>query len=100
VLSAIAAGADGATQIATVSPGRIATRRAPPLVACVVPRLRGKTLATARQVLILRNCVLGRIRRAHTRGAGPGRIAFQSATPGTRLQRRAQVDVVVSRGRR
>ena len=100
VLSAIAAGADGATQIATVSPGRIAARRAPPLVACVVLGLRGKTLVAARQVLILRNCVLGRIRRAHTHRAGVGRIAFQSATPGTHLQRRAQVDVVLSRGRR
>jgi hypothetical protein len=99
VLTAVAAGADGATQTATVS-GHTAIRRSVPLVECVVPSLRGKTLVAAERTLQLRHCALGRVRGAYTHRASRGRVAFQSAPAGEHRGRNAQIDVTVSRGRR
>jgi hypothetical protein len=96
VLTAAAAGADAATQTATVS-GRVATVRSSRLVECVVPGLRGKTLVAATQALLLRHCALGRVRAAYTHRARRGRVASQSARPGEHRGRNARIDIVVSR---
>jgi hypothetical protein len=96
VLRAVAAGADGATQTATVS-GRIAALRSLPLVECVVPGLRGKTLVAAKRALLLRHCALGRVRGAYTHRARRGRVASQSARAGEHRGRNAQIEVIVSR---
>lgn len=66
---------------------------------CVVPILRGKTLAQARRLLSARKCALGRVKRSFSR-IKAGRVIAQSRRPGARLPRRSRVNVVVSRGRR
>jgi Ca2+-binding RTX toxin-like protein len=78
---------------------------APPLrpvtqARCLVPNLRGKTLAQARRLLSARRCGLGRVRRAFSAKVRAGRIVSQSRRPGARLPRATKVNVVVSRGSR
>jgi beta-lactam-binding protein with PASTA domain len=65
---------------------------------CVVPNLKGKTVAQARRLLAAGRCALGRVTRAHSRLARAGRIVKQSRRPGARLPRGSKVSVVVSRG--
>jgi PASTA domain len=67
--------------------------------ACVVPKLRGKTVPAARKALIRSGCRLGRVRRAAS--ARPkGTVSAQTSRPGKRLKPRARVGVVVSLGRK
>jgi bacillolysin len=67
---------------------------------CIVPNVKGKTVARARALLAARRCALGRIRRAFSGRVRRGTIISQSRTPGARLPRGTRVNVVVSRGRR
>jgi peptide/nickel transport system substrate-binding protein len=69
-------------------------------VRCVVPNVRGRTVARARRMLSARRCALGRVRRAYSARMGRGKIVSQSRRPGARLRRGTRVNVVVSRGRR
>ena len=65
---------------------------------CAVPRVIGLRLARARARIRRANCAVGRVRYA--RAARPrGRVIRQRPRPGTRLQRGARVNLVVSRGR-
>jgi hypothetical protein len=74
--------------------------RTPQQVRCVVPNVKGKTVAQARRLLAARRCALGRVTRAHSRLARAGRILRQSRRPGARLPRGTKVSVVVSLGPR
>jgi peptide/nickel transport system substrate-binding protein len=67
---------------------------------CVVPELRGKTIARARRLLATHRCALGRVGRAYSRRFAAGRIAAQSPRPHARLRNGARVNVIVSRGRK
>jgi subtilisin family serine protease len=67
---------------------------------CVVPNVKGKTVARARTLLSRRRCRLGRVGRAYSRRVKKSKILSQSRRPGARLARGARVNVVVSRGRR
>jgi hypothetical protein len=76
----------------------------PPTVAttavhCLVPRLRGKTLAAAKAALRRSNCSLGRVRRAGPRARRPVVIG-QSPRAGVRLALNGRVAVVLNRSRR
>jgi hypothetical protein len=71
----------------------------PAAVRCVVPNVKGKTVAQARAVLKAKHCVLGKITRAYSKKAKKGKIISQSRARGARLPRGAKVNVVVSRGR-
>jgi Ca2+-binding RTX toxin-like protein len=73
----------------------------PPAAAarCVVPALRGKTLARARVLLAARHCRLGRVGRSYSR-VRRGRVVAQAKRPGAHLPQGTKVGVVVSRGRR
>ena len=76
-------------------------RSPPPLaVTCVVPALKGKTLARARTLLKGNRCELGRVTRAYHATIRAGRIVRQLPLAGRRLGAGAKVSVVVSRGRR
>jgi surface antigen len=55
---------------------------------CVVPNLRGRTLAQGRKELRVAHCSLGRVR--NRRG---GAVVWQSRRPGTRIRRGARVDI-------
>jgi subtilisin family serine protease len=67
---------------------------------CVVPNVKGKTVAQARRLLSSRRCALGRVTRAYSAKMKRGKIIKQSRRPGVRLARGTRIKVVVSRGRR
>jgi hypothetical protein len=67
---------------------------------CVVPTLRGKTLASARTALARAHCRLGVVHRAYSSTVRRGRVIRQSPRPGTRSLRGKRVAVVLSRGKR
>jgi hypothetical protein len=67
---------------------------------CVVPNVKGKTVARARTLLATRRCRLGRVGRAFSRTVKKGKVIRQSRRPGLRLARGTRVNVVVSRGGR
>jgi hypothetical protein len=69
-------------------------------VRCVVPNVRGKTIAGARTALVRARCTLGRVSRTFSARVRQGRVVSQSRRPGARLARGTRVNVVVSRGRR
>jgi secreted trypsin-like serine protease len=76
---------------------------APPSTAqarCVVPRLRGKTLAAARVALTRSKCRLGAVTRAYSTAVRRGRVIRQAPRPGTRSLRGKRVAGVLSRGKR
>ena len=74
--------------------------RPPAQARCIVPNVRGKTLAQARRLLTSRRCALGRVSRAYSGRVRKNKIISQSRRPGTRHPRRTRVNVLVSRGRR
>jgi hypothetical protein len=65
---------------------------------CVVPRVIGQRLATARGRIRRAHCSVGRIRTARLKR--PGRVLAQSPRAGARRPRGARVNLVVGRGRR
>ena len=85
-------GAGSAT--AASSPSRRSSRR----VACVVPRLKGKTVAAAKRAIRRAHCRVGRVRYARSSRAKKGRVVSQSPRPGARKAIRAKVNLVVSKG--
>jgi hypothetical protein len=72
----------------------------PRVVRCVVPRLRGKTLARARTALTRANCRLGALTRRYSATVRVGRVIRQRPAAGTRMTRGARVSVALSRGSR
>ena len=101
--SAAAASSSSSTTTAPAGRPAAATASAGATVAqarCVVPNVRGKTLAQARRLLTSRRCALGRVSRAYSGRIRKSRIISQSRRPGTRHPRRTRVNVLVSRGRR
>jgi eukaryotic-like serine/threonine-protein kinase len=66
---------------------------------CVVPNLKGKTLAQTRRLLGAGRCSLGKVTRAYSAKVKKGRIIRQNRRPGARLARGSRVNVVLSRGR-
>jgi subtilisin family serine protease len=74
--------------------------RPPAVVRCVVPNVKGKTVARARLMLRSRRCALGRASRRYSGRVRRGKIITQSRRPGVRLARGTRVNVVVSRGKR
>ena len=67
---------------------------------CVVPRLKGKSLKTARGDIAAHNCTVGRIKHAASPTVRPGHVISQAPGPGRRLLHGAKVNLVVSKGRR
>ena len=69
-------------------------------VFCMVPNVRGKTLARAKQALEGADCSVGRVRRVHSKRVKRHRVISQSPKPGTMLADGAGVRLVVSRGKK
>ena len=67
---------------------------------CVVPNVKGKTLARARRLLASKRCALGRVTRGYSQKVRKGRVISQRPSVGRRLPRGTKVHVKVSRGRR
>ena len=70
----------------------------PALRVCVVPRLRGATLAAARSRIRRAGCSVGSVRRARSR-LRRGRVVAQRPAAGRRVSLRGRVNVPLSRGR-
>jgi hypothetical protein len=71
----------------------------PPPTACVVPAVKGKTLAGASASLQAAHCRTGAIRRRYSSRVRRGRVISQGVAAGTKLANRAAVSLVVSKGR-
>lgn len=67
-----------------------------PNPSCVVPRLRGKTLAAAKRALKKAHCAIGKITKRVSKKR-PGRVISQSRKPGRKLGNGAKVGVVLAR---
>jgi hypothetical protein len=65
--------------------------------ACVVPRLKGRTLRAARRALRRAGCALGRVRRTARGRVRRGRVAAQSPRAGRKLREGARVRITVRR---
>jgi uncharacterized delta-60 repeat protein len=67
---------------------------------CVVPSVRGQTLAVARTRLVRAACRLGTVKRAYSRTVKRGRVVSQRPRAGARLAELTRVILIVSRGPR
>lgn len=72
----------------------------PAVDACVIPNVRGATLARARKMLDAARCKLGKVSRRYSARVARGRVVAQRPGPGVQLGAGAAVSVVLSRGRR
>jgi hypothetical protein len=67
---------------------------------CVVPNVRGKTMAAARRAIRRGGCATGRVRRAYSASVARGRVVAQAPRAGAGLRAGAKVSLVLSRGRK
>lgn len=65
--------------------------------ACIVPKLKGRTLRKAKRLLKAAHCTLGRVKRREAPNRKPGRVLSQRPKPGAVRQPGAKVNLVVSR---
>ncbi len=64
---------------------------------CVVPRLKGKTLAAARRALRSANCTLGRVTKRRSPRRMRGRVLGQHPAAGTSLRAHGKVALVIGK---
>jgi uncharacterized delta-60 repeat protein len=83
----------------TMSRARSARAVFQPKIACIVPKLRGRSLRTARHRIRLAHCRTGKVGHRHSR-MRKGRVIAQTPPPGRHLRAGSRVNVVVSSGRR
>jgi hypothetical protein len=69
----------------------------PKPVMCVVPKLRGKTLARAKLLLKRAHCALGKVSRRAGGRVKPGRVLATRLKPGTRVRAGTRIRVTVAR---
>ena len=69
----------------------------PQTVSCVVPRVIGLRLATARKRITKAHCKVGRVRHRHTGPSRVGRVLSQSTRAGTRHAAGTKVNLAVGR---
>jgi Divergent InlB B-repeat domain/PASTA domain len=85
-----------ATCTIAVGGDRTATAVFAPNPPCLVPALKGRTLAAARGALTAANCRLAAVKRAYSRRVRPGRVVSQAPAAGTKLRNGGGVSVVIS----
>jgi hypothetical protein len=72
---------------------------APRVARCVVPNVKGKTVAAARRALVRAGCAVGRMRSSYSARVRKGYVIGQTVRAGSRVRRGTRVGLVVSRGR-
>jgi hypothetical protein len=82
---------------AATSVARAFTVSRPP---CAVPRVTGKTLASAKSTIARKHCRTGTVGYAFSNTTGKGRVISQSRRAGQVLAPGTKVNLVVSRGRK
>jgi hypothetical protein len=65
---------------------------------CLVPKLTGKALPTAKRSITSHHCSVGRIKHATSRRIKKGHVISQGPAPGQRLSHGAKVSLLVSKG--
>jgi serine/threonine-protein kinase len=70
------------------------------VVRCVVPNVKGKTLAAAKRKITAGHCRTGSVTKAKSKTVAKGKVISQSPRAGKRLARGAKVNLVISRGKR
>jgi DNA-binding beta-propeller fold protein YncE len=68
------------------------------LADCIVPKVVGKTLRTAKRAIRRKHCRVGKVRRAHSARVLTGRVLSQRPRPGSHLRNGSKVNLIVSRG--
>jgi hypothetical protein len=68
--------------------------------ACIVPGVKGKTLARAKTLIKRAHCTVGKVRKAPSRKAQRGRVISQNPRAGWQRAQGARVNLVVGKGRR
>jgi subtilase family serine protease len=66
---------------------------------CLVPKVKGKTLAAAKRALARAHCKVGKVTRKFSK-VRRGRVISQRPRPGTSLAAGARVNLVISKGKR
>lgn len=66
---------------------------------CVVPKVKGKTLAAARTSIAKHHCTVGKVTKAFSTRVKKGHVISQSPSPGKSLPAGSKVKLVVSKGR-
>jgi hypothetical protein len=66
---------------------------------CVVPNLKGKTLASAEQAITKAHCAVGKVKKAKSNHVKKGRVVSQGAGAGKSLPTGTKVSLVVSKGK-
>ncbi len=87
------------TTVTTTVPTPTTPTPTPAAGTCVVPNVRGKQLAAAKQAIKKGNCKVGSIRRGYSRSVKKGAVVWQSPRAGTR-PKNGRVSLLVSRGPR
>ena len=67
---------------------------------CVVPSVKGKTLASARAAIRAAHCQLGTVMQAHSTNIKNGRVISQKPQSGARPANGSKVQLVLSLGKR
>ena len=101
-LAAWSGACTGKAMTCTIAVGgdKTATAVFAPNPPCLVPALKGRTLAGARRALTAANCRLAAVKRGYSRRVRPGRVISQAPAAGTKLRNGGRVSVVISRGPR
>ena len=68
------------------------------LNSCVVPNIKGKTLANAKLALKLHSCSTGKITHAFSNTVSAGLVISQNPQAGSHLQRNGKVSLTLSQG--
>jgi uncharacterized repeat protein (TIGR01451 family) len=69
-----------------------------PITRCIVPKVKGKTLAMAKKAITRGHCALGKVRLAYSSKVKRGRVTSQKPAPGAHLRKGSKVNLTVSRG--
>jgi serine/threonine-protein kinase len=87
---------------AKVATATFTTQFVPPTVVlrCVVPNVKGKTLAVAKRKIAAAHCRTGKVTTAKSKTVAKGKVISQSPRVGKSLTRGSKVNLVVSRGKR
>jgi PASTA domain len=65
---------------------------------CVVPKVKGKTLAAAKTAIVKAHCTVGKIKKASSEHVKKGHVISQNPPSGRSLSSAAKVNLVVSKG--
>jgi beta-lactam-binding protein with PASTA domain len=77
---------------------KLATSAVHAFTSCVVPKLTGKPLASARKAITHGACAVGKIRYASSSSVKKGRVISQQPKARKKLAYHAKVSLVVSKG--